>query len=410
MTNISAQRGVNPVSRDPITIPVEELEGDPHRMFRLLRPAAPFVLRSDGVYIAMRAADVEKLATDPRTRQAETELVRSRGVLDGPLFDFFSNTMLLSNGPDHRRRRAPVSRAFAFKLITGMRPRIRAIANDLIDRHYSSGEMRLIKDFAAPLPARVISEILGIAETEIPRFTAHVYALARALSAFSRDDVPVLEDAAREMLNYADDLLQGRRARPANDFLSAYVRALDDSEKLSATETLVQIVTLILAGSDTTRAAIPIQASLLLQHPEQWNAVCQDPTLIPGAVAESLRYEPSVGSFLRFTLDDIEIDGCVVPRNNMLSLSTLAAMRDPASYSEPDVFDIRRTDHPRKHMVFGIGVHRCLGEVLAAAELEESLAALAARLPNMKFAGDPPIVRGSGGIRTVTEMRVRWPT
>ncbi|MEJ0039252.1 MAG: cytochrome P450 [Gammaproteobacteria bacterium] len=94
-----------------------------------------------------------------------------------------------------------------------------------------------------------------------------------------------------------------------------------------------------------------------------WSAVCLYPALIPGAVAECLRYEPSVGSFPRITLDDIEIGGRIVPRNRVLSLSTLSAMRDPELYADADSFNIRRIDHPRKHPVFGFGVHRCLGEV-----------------------------------------------
>jgi cytochrome P450 len=174
-------------------------------------------------------------------------------------------------------------------------------------------------------------------------------------------------------------------------------------------ETVIQIVTLILGGSDTTRAALVIQTSLLLQHREQWNSVCRDFALVPGAVAESLRYEPAVGSFMRVTLEDIELDGWVIPRNRMLSLSTLSAMRDPACFSDPDTFDIRRADHPRKHTVFGIGAHRCLGEILATVELEEGLAALTARLPDMRLAGEPPIIRGSGGIRTVEDTWVCWP-
>ncbi len=104
--------------------------------------------------------------------------------------------------------------------------------------------------------------------------------------------------------------------------------------------------------------------------------MCRDFALVPGAVAESLRYEPAVASFMRVTLEDIDLDGCVVPRDRMVSLSTLAAMRDPAVYSDPDTFDIRRADQSRRHLVFGRGAHRCLGEVLAMVELEEGLAAL----------------------------------
>src|SRR5262249_44393040 len=162
-----------------------------------------------------------------------------------------------------------------------------------------------------------------------------VYKVARAFgSAFAREDVPSLQAAAGDLASYVENLLQNRRANPTDDFLSSYVAALDESEKLSAIETVIQIVTLILAGSDTTRAAMVIQTSLLLQHREQWDAVCHDGALIPGAVAESLRYEPAVGSFLRVTLEDIDLGGWTIPRHRMLSLSTLAAMRDPALYSD----------------------------------------------------------------------------
>ena len=398
-----------PETRQPATIAARDLETSPHEIFSMHRPRAPVVVRDDGIYIALRAADVESLAGDARIRHLGAEYVKSRGVTEGALFDLFDNSMLLSSGPDHRRKRAPVSRAFAYKLITGMRPRIRAIANELIESHHAQGEMNLRDDFAARIPALVICEILGLPKADVPRFTEDVYKVAKAFgSSFAREDVPALQAAARDLTSYVDDLLQNRRANPANDFLSSYVAALDESEKLSAIETVIQIVTLILAGSDTTRAAMAIQTSLLLQHREQWEAVCRDGALVPGAVAESLRYEPAVGSFLRVTLEDIDLDGWVIPRHRMLSLSTLSAMRDPALYSDPDTFDIRRADHPRKHMVFGSGPHRCLGEVLATVELEESLAALSSLLPDMRLAGEPPRIRGSGGIRTVDETSVRW--
>jgi cytochrome P450 family 103 len=395
--------------RRPVTIAASDLEARPHEIFSFHRPRAPIVMRDDGVYVALRAADIESLASNVRTRQLETEYVRSRGISDGPLFDVFDNTMLMSNGQDHRRRRAPVARAFAYKLIMGMRPRIREIANELIDRVYARRAMNLRDDFAARLPAMVICDILGIPSTDVPLFTRNVYALARAFSSsFAREDVPAIEAAARDLTSYAYGLLETRRIKPANDFLSSYVAALDESEKLSAVETVIQIITLILGGSDTTRAAMVIQTALLLKHRNQWDAVCREYSLVPGAVAESLRYEPSVGSFMRVTLQDIDLDGWVVPANKMLSLSTLSAMRDPTLYDNPDTFDIRRTDHRRKHMVFGMGAHRCLGEVLAAVELEEGLAALSARLPGMFFDGAPPLIHGSGGIRTVDELWVCW--
>jgi cytochrome P450 len=373
------------------------------------RPLTPLLKRYDGTYIAIRAADIANLGTDPRTRQMETELAASRGVNDGPLFDFFKNTMLLSNGPEHRRRRAPMARTFALKMITELRPRIRAIATGLIDAVFAKGEMSFVEDYAALVPARVLCELMGLPAADIPEFTRQVYALAPVLSSgFTPDQVPGFQAATDELVRYCDKFLQERHARPRNDFLTSYVQALSESSMLSPREALIQLVTILLAGSETTRSAMTIQTSLLLQHRDQWDAVCRDSNLIPGAVLESLRYEPSVASFPRVTLEDLAIDEYVVPRGRMLSLSMLSAMRDPAIYADPDRFDIRRTDHPRRHIVFGAGAHRCLGESLATAELEEGLAVLAARLPGLQFVGDPPVVSGSGGIRKVTAMRVRW--
>ncbi|MBV8401591.1 MAG: cytochrome P450, partial [Acetobacteraceae bacterium] len=106
--------------------------------------------------------------------------------------------------------------------------------------------------------------------------------------------------------------------------------------------------------------------------------------------------------------EEVEIGGYVMPRNSLLSLSTLSAMRDPALYADPDSFNIRRNDHPRRHLIFGLGVHRCLGEVLARAELEESQAALTSRLPQLRLAGKPPSLFGHSGIRRIDGMRVQW--
>jgi cytochrome P450 len=395
---------------EPPTISTAALDQDPHGIFRRHRILTPLIKRDDGCYVAILAEDVDRLATDPRTRQVETELLQPRGVTEGALFDFYKNSMLFSNGPDHRRRRAPLSKAFASRLIAELRPRMRAVAERLIDSVDVQGEMDFLEHFAAPLPARIISEILGLPETDVPRFTGWVYQLSRALSAsFTREEVPEIDTAAAHLTAYVSELLASRRAAPRNDFLTTYAVAVEQEGNLSPIEILIQIVTVIIGGSDTTRTAMTMLTALLLQHRDQWDAVCQDTALIPGAVSEALRYEPSVGSIPRFTHEDIEVGGYVVPRDRVLSLSTLSAMRDPALYAEPDRFNIRRTDHPRRHLVFGAGAHRCLGEVLARAELEEGLAALVDRLPQLQVAGHPPTMFGHAGIRRVDGMRVSWP-
>ncbi|WP_311239958.1 MULTISPECIES: cytochrome P450 [unclassified Xanthomonas] len=393
----------------PLICNSAELQTSPHAVFKHFRPLTPLLQREDGLYIAIRALDVQQLLTDPRTRQMETEIAAARGVTDGPLLAFLTHTMVLSNGQAHRHRRLPFVQAFASRFVQDVRPYARIVAEQLIDARYDAGAMDVIGDFANWLPAHVICHILGLPETDIPDFTRCVYSLSRAFnSTFTSDEVPELQQAAAELTAYVEGLIAHRRRRPCQDFITSCIAASDTSGQLSSTELVVQLMSILLAGSDTTRSALAIQASLLLQHPAQWQAVCSDPALIPGAVRECLRFQPAVASVPRVTLEDIVLDDTLLPAGRILSLSTLSALRDPALYTDPERLDIRRADVPKRQLVFGGGVHRCLGEALAMIELEEGLAALTQRLPDMQFEGDPVVVQGGFGIRTALDFRVRW--
>ena len=394
---------------DPPIVSIAELDHHPHDTLRRYRSIAPFIKRDNGGFLAIRANVVEALITDPRTRQVEIEIMLARGLREGALFDFYKHSMLFTNGPDHRRRRASMSRTFAAKLVEEMRPRIRAIAEQILDEAESQGGMNFLDRFCALIPARILSDILGIQDADIPRFTMWVYSMSRGInSSYSTEHMAEIEQAARQLTQYVSELLESRRASPQEDFLSRFVKAVEEEGTLSPMETLIQVVSVIVAGSDTTRTALAIQTDLLLKHPEQWRAVCADPALIPGAVSEAMRYEPSVASIPRFTVEEIEADGFVVPRNSIISLSTLSAMRDESLYSDPERFDVTRIDHPKRHLVFGGGVHRCLGEALAKAELEEGLAALTTRTPNLRVVGTPPVLTGHSGIRHMSGMEVAW--
>ncbi|HVQ12290.1 MAG TPA: hypothetical protein VMS40_01815, partial [Vicinamibacterales bacterium] len=173
------------------TFTASQLDGDAHGIYRRYRPLTPVLARAEGGYIALRAVDVERLMTDPRTRQMETESLRARGVTKGALFDFFSTSMLFTNGTDHRRRRAPVTRAFAWQLITALRPRIRASAEELLDSASKNREMNFLDDFCSPIPARIVAEVLGLPREDIPRFTAWVYTISRSIGpSFTPAEIP----------------------------------------------------------------------------------------------------------------------------------------------------------------------------------------------------------------------------
>jgi len=395
-----------------VTLSVEELEADPHGVFRRHRPATPIIAHGAGGFMLLRANDVEKFARDPRLRATETEYPKMQNITEGTLFEFFEQGMLTSNDAVHRRRRSPFTRAFAARLINELRPHIRTAAEDLIGGWKGESEIEFVDRYAALVPARVISGLLGLPREDIPYFTQLVYSVSRVLSfTFGPDDLPEIEAASVELHRYADKILQERLRDPRNDFLSSCLADADAKGELSSKELIVQIVSLIIGGTDTTRVAMAVLVSLLLEHREQWDAVCRDPALIPGAVSEALRYEPSAAATARFTLEDIELDdGQILPAGEVVLLSTMSAMRDEAAFAQPDIFNIRRTDQRRLHMIFGGGVHRCIGEALAVAELEEGLAVLAARIPRLRLAGAPPKVQGHSGIRRIGDMRVNWPS
>ena len=390
------------------TLTIAALEAAPHDMFRQYRPRVPLAVRDNGSYIVLRSQDVDRLLSDGRLRAIETDGMKMIGVADGMLLDIFDYSMLTANGAVHRRRRAPFSRTFAARMIADLRPHIRQTAEDLIDSWPQEGDVDFVGDFAALVPARLISEILGLPKQDIPRFTALVYSVSRAFSlTFTRDDLPGMQADARELQQFVAALIADRRQAPIDDLISRFLADADTQGELSPIEIIMQIVILIIGGTDTTRVAMAVQVALLLEHRDQWDAVCRDAALIPAAVAEAMRYEPSVASTPRFSLEAIELDGFVLPAGKVVTLSTMSAMRDERIYDQPDVFDIRRTDHRRLHPIFGGGAHRCIGEALAKAELEESLAAVAVRFPQLRLVGGMPKLQGHTGIRRIGEMRVR---
>lgn len=398
--------------RDPATglvqVGFKDWLADPHGTFRAARALGPLMGFALGGFLAVRGPDVLALMADPRLRQIGTEPLELAGITAGPFHRFARSTLLLAHGPAHLRRRRPVARAFHYSLMEAMRPAVRAEAEALALGLPADRPFELRDAYASVLPARVIAGILGLPAADIPAFTARVYAMSRGL-AFSvkPEEWPAIDAAAAALHDYAAGLLAAAGQRPGEGgFLAEYLARVAEQGDLGEDEIVVQIVSLILAGADTTRGALAILVSLLLEH-GLWEEVAADPGLVPGAVAESLRFEPVVGSLGLIPMEPVEIGGITVPAGAPLGLSTLSAMRDPALHAEPDRFDLRRRDHARLHPVFGGGPHRCLGEVLARVELEEGLAALLARFPRLALAGRPVRVSGVGGIRQVGTLELR---
>ena len=380
-------------------------------LFRTLRAETPLAKVQMGMgtmVLGLRASMVDDIVSPENTRQLETEMKMMQGIFDGPIFDFIAQVMLFANGDAHQRRRQPVARTFAFKLMEAMRPKAAAVASEIITEHLGKGPFDFLKEFAAQLPARIIADILGIPRADLPVFMKWISDTAESIGFV---DVPRRADIEKSLVEFNDyvgKLLDDRRANPRGDFLSDYVAATAASGDMTEGEIRAQVVGLILAGSDTTRNSMCMTLFELLQHPEQWKALVADPDgLKKKASEEGLRYQPVVSGIPRVTTKDLEIEGFLVPAGAVLAVSILSVLRDPEVYADPESFNIHRTDQQRWHLAFGAGAHRCAGEALARVELEETLAAIARLAPNTRHVGAAPRLQ-PGAIRTVDQFQVEF--
>lgn len=377
-----------------------------HQYLQAAWQNGPLAMDRYGFVTAFPMRVMLQLLDDRWTRQIELEGMRVNGVSKGPMFDFVDNVMLFSNGDVHRRRRGPLARAFAHKLVAEMRPGVADRCERLVSGLVGSGQVDFLARISGPLPAQVIGEILGVPEADMPRLARHVYSAIRGLSLVPPE---VMAEASEDMGRLSDlvsGLMQDRRGAGDGGLVADYLDRVEGS-KMSAAEVHTQMTALVVAGSDTTRGALAATVSLLLQHPEQWRLLVEDPERWAGpAASEGLRYDPVIGSMPRITLEDRDVEGVSLPAGTLVTSSMLTALRDPEIYTDPDLFDITREDHPRLHPVFGAGPHRCLGEALARVELEEALKALARRAPHLRLDGTPARLRGYGAVRSVTPFFV----
>lgn len=394
-------------TRSPASVDPETLMKEPHRAFAALRSEHPVIRLGEKQYMALRGDDVLRLLTDPRTTQVEgSDFVRLKQIPDGAAARFLGDFFLFANNDAHRAKRGLFARAFSHSTMRAARPQVRAVADAIVAELPRNETFDFVDHMAARVPAEMIAAILGLPVDEAEYFAPRVYDLALALApVYPQPRHAEIEAAAADLFGYVEAHLQARLSFPIDDLLSRIVTDWEAHPAIAFDSLVHQVVGLLVGGSDTTRTAFAMLVALLLARPEDWAAVKDDAGLIPGAVKEAMRFDPSVGSIGRFTTAPLDVGGVTVPGGAILSVSTLSAMRDPALFPDPDRFDIRR-EHPRLHPVFGTGPHRCIGEMLARIEMEEGLAALAAAAPDMTVVV-PPRMIGFGGIRQMTPMYLR---
>jgi cytochrome P450 len=382
---------------------------DPHPALAALRESGR-VCRVDmrmglPVWMVTRYDDVlaalsdPRLSNDPHHASALTEVMRG---------EFLSRSMIGADPPEHTRLRRLVSKAFTARRVEGLRPRVQEITDALLDGISPRGNADLVAEFGLPLPVTVIGELLGVPEADRDRFRRWTdEMLDRPFDPGS--DMALVTAARERMHGYLADLVAAKRAHPADDLLTDLVEATDEGERLDAQELLAMTFLLLIAGYVTTVSLIGNGTLALLRHPDQLDRLRADPSLVPQAVEELLRFDGPVNPGLtRYALDDLEIGGVRIPRGDMVLLAIAAADRDPDRFPAPDRLDIGFADPG--HLAFGHGVHYCLGAPLARLEGQVAFAALLTRLPDLALATEEDRLRWTGGgvLRGLRELPVTF--
>jgi cytochrome P450 len=371
-----------------------EFISDPYPLLRRLREEEP-IYWSDAIggWIMTRYDDIVvsfkqtgHFSNENRLGQALLYLPPEKRARYKAFADHYATKSLLhSDPPDHTRMRTLVTKEFTPRVVELMRPRIQMLVDALLDAVESRGEMNVLTELAAPLPIGVIAEILGVAPAD-----RHLFKIwADALLGFQGVNKPNEEDLAKAqqvivaMRPYIAKMIEARRAQPTQDLMSKFVAAEATGERVTETELISTVVTLFVAGHETTLSLIANTMLLLLSHPDQLQILQDNPDLLESAIEESLRFESPVSRQPRLMKQDFELGGKLLKKGQMVFQMINSANRDPVYFDDPDAFDIRRQKN--RHMAFGQGVHFCVGAVVARTEAFVALGTVIRRLKDMRL-------------------------
>ncbi|MCW0212083.1 MAG: cytochrome P450 [Pseudonocardia sp.] len=369
---------------------------DPYPMMAALREQDPvhwseryrswFVTRFDDVDACLRderfssdriapyrRARLDREGTDPGVRAA---------------FGVLEDWMVFKDPPDHTRLRKLLSRAFTPRAVERIRPRIGEIADELLDGFAGRGGTDLVGDYAYPLTASVIAEMLGV-----PREDRHLFKdwsdRITGLVFGGLGDTDRHSEGAQgmaELTEYLSGLVAAHEREPADDLLSALISARDAGDSLSHDEVIATGVLLLFAGHETTTNLIGNGLLALLRHPDQRARLAADPALIDGTVDELLRFDGPAKTVARLMAADVELRGRTLRKGERVFLCASGANRDPAVFTDPDRLDVTRSG--ARSLGFGVGLHYCLGAPLARLEAAIAIPRALDRLAGLRLTGE----------------------
>jgi cholest-4-en-3-one 26-monooxygenase len=387
--------------------------GVPHEMFATLRREAPVFRHphpgGTHFWCITRHADLVAVNRDAKTYSSWAQ--SATGLEPMPEDRLLTQRMMMLNmdPPDHTKLRKIVNKGFTPRMIRNLMDHLVDETKVIVDGIVERGSCEFVSEAAAELPLIAIAEFLGVPVEE----RKVIFELSNRLIGFDDPEFQTSEDdgmaAAADMFAFAQQLADERRSEPRDDIVSTLLAAEVDGHRLTELDFNLFFLLLAVAGNETTRNAISHGIHALIEHPDQWQALRDDPSLVDGAVEEILRWATPVMYFRRTPTVDVELHGEVIPAGDVVSFWHMSANRDEDVFNDPYTFDIRRADAENTlHVAFGGGgPHFCLGANLARAEIKVMLTELLRRMETIELAGPVRRLR-SNFINGIKEMPVTF--
>jgi cytochrome P450 len=337
-------------------------------------------------------------------------------VSEGPLWEEMKRNILHVNGADHTRLRSLVNPALTPRAVERWRPAMRGFLDQLFVPVAEEGRCEFVGAFAKPYPSQMIATVMGAPIEDAPRLHHWSNWIQRQFDAASMmNERPSIEEAVAEFYEYARALLAARREDPGDDLISTLLAAADPThppERLSEEECVNLVLNVLIGGVDTTQSQLAHAVRLLAEHPDQWAALVDDPSLAGRAVEEALRYEPITPFTARITIEDLTYRDVTFPKDTIVMVCAFTGNRDlpdgeAAGHGDAGRFDITVERPKARALTFGAGVHYCLGANLARLELEEGLRFLARKMPRLELDGEP-VFESILGIYGLAELPIRF--
>jgi len=384
---------------------------NPYPLYERLRTAAPVYWDPYlHAWVVTRYADVITVLHHFSANRTPTpEQLAAIGLAElAPVAQVMVKQMLFMDAPDHTRLRGLASTAFTPARVEALRSHIREILDDLLKPLLRAGRMDVIADLAAPLPAIVTAEMMGVSTGDANQLKDWSADFAEVLGNFQHnpDRASRTLKCVEEMTSYFRDAIQSQRDQPRDGLINALLTAELDGDRLTEEEIIANCIVTMVGGQETTTNLIGNGMLTLLRHPDEFERLRNDLTLVPSAVEELLRYESPSQHTARICPEDSELGGKKIRKGQAVIAVMGAGNRDPERFPDPDRLDLGRTDN--RHLAFGWASHFCFGAPLARIEGQLVFEAIASRMTNLKLAAGPLVWRDNLGLRGLTSLPVTF--